>query len=56
LQAHLPHEPGHGAACGRDTLAAELPQNLAHAIDAEVRLEHPPDLGGQDQVAFAPRL
>lgn len=34
-----------------DTLAAELPLHLAHAVDAEVRFKHPPDLGGEDQVA-----
>src|SRR5438874_2518964 len=51
FQAHLPHQPGHSAACGANALAAELPPHLAHAVDAEVCLEHPPDLGGQHQVA-----
>ena len=52
LQAHPPHQPGHGASCGADALAAKLAPDFAHAIDAEVHLEHPSDLGDQDQVAL----
>ncbi len=52
LQAHLPHQPGHRAAGDVDALATELPPHLAHAIDAEVRLEHSLDVRDQDQVAL----
>ena len=53
LQAHLPHQPRDRAAGDRDPLAAELPPDLAHAIDPEVLLEHAADFGLR--VGIAPR-
>ena len=44
LQAHGPHQARHRAAGDPDPLPGELPPDLAHAVDAEVRLEHAPDL------------
>ena len=54
LQAHRPHQPRNRAAGGHDPLAGELPPKLAHAVDAEVRLEHAPDLDHQGRVAPDP--
>jgi hypothetical protein len=39
-QAHLPHQARHSTTGGDGALAAELPPDLAHAIDGEIRLEH----------------
>ena len=54
LQAHLPHQPGDRAARDLLSLPPELPPHLAHAVDAEVRVEHAPDVGRQDDVAPGP--
>jgi hypothetical protein len=55
LQAHGSHQARHGAAGDCDPLSAELPPDLAHAIDPEVLLEHAPDLGFQGLVALGSR-
>ncbi len=47
LQAHGAHQPRHRAARHPDPLPAELSPDLPDAIDAEVRLIHPPDLDHQ---------
>jgi hypothetical protein len=52
LQAHGSHQARHRAAGDRDLLPVELAPDLAHAIDAEVRLEHAPDLGLQGRIAL----
>src|ERR1700682_3515850 len=41
LQTEGLHQPCHGAAGNIVTLTLQLPPDLAHAIDAEVLLEHP---------------
>ena len=43
-QAHLAHQPRHGAAGDRCAFTAKLPPDLAHAVDGEIRLEHLSDL------------
>ena len=54
LKAHVPHQPGNRAARDREAFPPQLPPDLAHAIDAEVRLEHAPDLDLQIRVAADP--
>jgi hypothetical protein len=49
---HRLHQPGHGASRNRDALARELLPDLPNAIDAEVLLEHPPDLNRQLGIAL----
>ena len=51
-KAHGSHQPRHRAAGDRNALAGELPPDLAHAIDPEVLLEHPSDLGFQGLIAL----
>jgi hypothetical protein len=41
------HEPPHGAPSDVEAFARQLPPDLANAIDAEVLLEHPPDVDRQ---------
>jgi hypothetical protein len=53
-QAHPPHQARHRAAGDGDALPAELPPDLAHAIDAEVGRVHPPDLIAEGGIAPAP--
>ncbi len=54
LKAHVPHQPGDRAARGAEALPPQLTPDLAHAIDAEVLLEHAPDLDLQIRVAADP--
>jgi hypothetical protein len=54
LQPHDPHQPGDRAAGNRDPFPAELPPDLAHPVDVEVRLEHAPDLDHQRRVRASP--
>ena len=54
MQAHLPHQPLHGAAGNIKALAFELPPHLADTIDLEVRLEDTADLGLQGQIPLRP--
>ena len=50
-QAQLSHQPGDPAAWRRDPFAPQLPPNLAHAIDPEVRLPDPPDVRAECCIA-----
>src|SRR5512134_481653 len=52
FKAHGFHEPGYGASRNRDAVARELLPDLPNAIDAEVLLEHPPDLNRQLGIAL----
>ena len=54
-QAHLPHQPRDRAARHLDALALQLPPHLAHPIDLEILLKHPPDVGLQAGIALCPR-
>ena len=54
MKAHVPHQPGDRAARDREAFPPQLPPDLAHAIDAEVLIEHPPDLDFQIRVAADP--
>lgn len=47
LKAHVLHQPCSRAAGDLEALTAELPPDLADAVDAPVRLEHATDLGAQ---------
>jgi hypothetical protein len=49
-QTHLPHQAFHRAAGHRDAFPAELPPDLAGAVDLEVGRMHPPDLLHEHQV------
>lgn len=51
LKAHRPHEPGDGATGHVEALLLQLPPDLAHAVDAEVRLENAAYLDLQCNVA-----
>ena len=53
-KAHIPHQPGDRAASGAEAFPPQLPPDLAHAIDAEVLLEHAPDLDLQIGVSADP--
>src|SRR5271165_2278623 len=55
LQAHLPHQPGDRAARRVHPLPAELPPDLADAIDLEVLVPDPPDFLAQDGIALFAR-
>ena len=46
----LSHQPGGRAARHRDPFPAELPPDLAHAVDPEIPLPDPTDFGSQDRV------
>jgi hypothetical protein len=50
LNPHALHQPCHRASGDIEALAAELPPDLAHAVDAPVLLEDTPDLGPQRHV------
>ena len=54
MKAHVPHQPGDRAARDREAFPPQLPPDLAHAIDAEVLIEHPPDLDFKIRVAPDP--
>ncbi len=54
-QAHPPHQAFHRAAGHRDAVAAELPPDLAGAVDPEVGLMRPPDLLHDRRVFPSPR-
>ena len=54
LEAHLPHQPLHGAACDGEPFPPQLPPDLAHAVDGEVLRKDAGDLGLQLQVAPGP--
>jgi hypothetical protein len=54
LQSHRPHQRRDGAPSHHDRFPAELPPDLAHAVDVEVRLEHALDLDHQRRVAPGP--
>src|SRR5271157_1700423 len=53
-KAHVPHQPGDRAACGAEAFPPQLTPDLADAIDAEVFLEHAPDLDAQISVPAKP--
>jgi hypothetical protein len=55
LQPHLPHQPRHGASRHADPLPAELPRDLAYAVDLEVLLPDPSDVLAQDRVTARTR-
>src|SRR5690606_10610276 len=44
LQAHALHQPCDSTAGDVEALPLHLPPDLAHAVDAEVLVEHPPHL------------
>jgi len=48
------NQPGDHAASGAEAFPPQLPPDLAHAIDAEVLLEHAPDLDLQISVSADP--
>ena len=50
LQTHAPHQARDRAAGHRGPLPAELPPDLAHAVDPEVLIEHASDLDRQSRV------
>ena len=52
--AHVPHQPGDRTARDGEAFPPQLPPDFAHAIDAEVLLEHAPDLDLQIRVAADP--
>jgi hypothetical protein len=52
LQTHGSHQARHRAAGDPDPLPAELPPDLPDAVDAEVLLEHAPDLDHEHRVAL----
>ena len=54
FKAHLAHQPGHRAARGTDAFALQLPPDLAHTVDAEILLEHSPDLALQSSITLGP--
>jgi hypothetical protein len=54
-QAHGAHQSLHRASGDRDALAAQLPPDLAHAVDAEVLRMHACSFGAQRIVAVAAR-
>lgn len=54
LQSNRLHQPRDGAPGHRDSIPAELPPDLAHALDVEVCLEHALDLDHQRSVAPGP--
>ena len=54
LQAHPAHQPSHRAPGGGLSLPPELPPDFAHAVYAEVGVEHALDVAGQDQVTLGP--
>jgi hypothetical protein len=54
LQAEPAHQPRHGAAGHGVAFTPELPLDLAHAVDAEARVEHARDFGQQRRVATRP--
>ncbi len=54
-QPHLPHQPRHGAPRHAGPLPAELPPDLAHAVDLEVVLPDPADVLAESRVAPHPR-
>ena len=49
-QAHQAHQALHGATGHRDVLPVQLPPHLPGAVDLEVFIPHPPDLGRQRTV------
>ena len=53
-KAHIPHQPGDGAACGGEAFPPQLPPDLAHAIDTKILPEHALDLNLQICVAAEP--
>jgi hypothetical protein len=55
LQAHAPHQSLHGASGDILALAAQLPPDLAHAVDVEVLREDTPDLNLADRIPLRAR-
>jgi hypothetical protein len=55
FQAQLAHEAFHRAAGHHDPLAVQLPPHLAGAIDPEVLVVDPADLGLQRGIPDRPR-
>ena len=53
-KAHAPHQSRHRAASWGEAFPPQLTPDLAHAIDAEVLLEHASDLDFQIRVAADP--
>jgi hypothetical protein len=53
-KAHIPHQPGDGAACGGEAFPPQRPPDLAHAIDTKILREHALDLNLQIGVAAQP--
>jgi hypothetical protein len=54
FKAHSCHEPCHGASSDLDAVARKLLPDLPNARDAEVVVEHPPDLNRQLGIALRP--
>src|SRR5690606_15838902 len=50
LQAHALHQPGDSTTGNVEALPLHLPPDLAYAVDAEVLVEHPPNLLLQDLI------
>ena len=53
-QAHLAHQARHRAASDGGAFTAELPPDLAHAVDAEIRVKDPSDLCSQRNIPSCP--
>jgi hypothetical protein len=54
FKAHSCHEPCHGASSDLDAVTRKLLPDLPNARDAEVLVEHPPDLNRQLGIALHP--
>jgi len=54
LKAHPAHQPRHGAASDVEAFPPQLPPDLAHAVDAEVLLEHASHFDLQGFIALGP--
>jgi hypothetical protein len=54
FKAHLLHQPGDRAAGNVEALPLQLPPDLAHAVDAEVLLEHAPHLDLEFLIPLCP--
>jgi hypothetical protein len=54
-QAHAPHQSLHGASGDILALAAQLPPDLAHAVEVDVLREGTPDLDLADRILLRAR-
>ncbi|MBB4383354.1 hypothetical protein GGD61_008053 [Bradyrhizobium sp. SBR1B] len=50
LQTHVPHQARHCTTGDVQAFAFELSLGLAHAVDGEMRIDHPPNLELQGSV------